>query len=120
MFDFWGRACFRHTGPVLDLGKLAPHASRLLRLCPADRPGPCLAGSTLHITQGLEVTGLESEPLPAGPTGGPLTRLHVELRDLGRPAEGELWLAPPGGNPLMVSVVARGEDPAFLGPTVRC
>ncbi len=100
VFDFWDRACSRHIGPVLALGKLAPHASRLLRLCPADLPGPCLAGSTLHITQGLEVAALRVEP------GGKLT---VELRDLGRPAEGQLWLALPGGKPLPVEVAARGR-----------
>jgi alpha-galactosidase len=103
VFDFWGRTCSRHLGPVLSLGVLAPHASRLLRLCPADLPGPCLAGSTLHITQGLEVESLRAEPSPQG------ARVHVELRDLGRPAEGELWLAIPGGKPLVLEVTARGE-----------
>jgi alpha-galactosidase len=103
VFDFWGRTCFRHLGPVLPLGVLRPHASRLLRLCPADLPGPSLAGSTLHITQGLEVAALGAEPGPQGP------RVRVELRDLGRPAEGQLWLALPGGNPLPVTVAARGK-----------
>ena len=100
VFDFWGRTCSRHTGPDLHLGTLAPHASRLLRLCLADGPGPCLAGSTLHITQGLEVVSLRMESA---------TRVVVELRDLGRPAEGELWLALPGVKPLPVSVAARGK-----------
>ena len=89
----------------LDLGTLAPHASRLLRLCLADGPGPCLAGSTLHITQGLEVAALRG--------GGRGIRVVVELRDLGRPAEGELWLALPGGKPLPVPVTARGKVELF-------
>ncbi len=105
VFDFWGRSCFRHSGPVLELGELAPHASRLLRLCPADLPGPCLAGSTLHVTQGLEVAALEAAPLEPGQG----TRVQVELRDLGRPAEGELWLALPGGEPGPLAVAARGR-----------
>jgi alpha-galactosidase len=108
VFDFWGRTCSRHLGPVLDLGPLAPHASRLLRLCPADLPGPCLAGSTLHITQGLEVAALEAEP-EALAGGARDTRVTVELRDLGRTAEGQLWLALPGGKPLPVTVAARGR-----------
>jgi alpha-galactosidase len=99
VFDFWGRRCIRHTGPVLELGELAPHASRLLRLCPADLPGPCLAGSTLHITQGLEVDALRA---------GQGARVLVELRDLGRQVEGELWITDRGGQPRAVPVSARG------------
>jgi hypothetical protein len=106
VFDFWARACRRHLGPVLELGRLAPHASRLLRLCRADLPGPCLAGSTLHITQGLEVESLRAEPEPEGALSA---RLQLQLRDLGRPARGQLWLAPEGGEPLPVAVTARGR-----------
>jgi hypothetical protein len=104
VFDFWGRTCSRHNGPILHLGTLAPHASRLVRLCLADGPDPCLAGSTLHITQGLEVAALRAE-------GG--DRVVVEFHDLGRPAEGELWLALPGGKPLPVPVAARGKVELF-------
>jgi alpha-galactosidase len=101
VFDFWARTCVRHTGPRLELGTLRPHASRLLRLCLADGPGPCLAGSTLHITQGLEVAALSAEPAD---------RMGVELRDLGRPAEGELWFALPGGELRSASVAASGRQ----------
>jgi len=115
VFDFWGRTCARHHGPLLDLGILAPHGSRLLRLCLADGPGPCLAGSTLHITQGLEIASLSAEPGQGPGQGpGPATRVRAELRDLGRPAEGELWLALPGGEPQAVPVVARGKTLVIL------
>ena len=113
VFDFWGRACFRHTGPVLDLGTLAPHASRLLRLCPADRPGPCLAGSTLHITQGLEVTGLESEPLPAGPARRSPACTWSCATWVARPRASCGW--PRRAETLLWSPWPRGGRPGFPG-----
>jgi alpha-galactosidase len=114
VFDFWGRTCSRHIGPVLSLGTRAPHASRLLRLCLADLPGLCLAGSTLHITQGLEVAALKAEQesrsaTPSPGAGAPSVRVTLELRGLGRPAEGQLWPALPGAEPLVVEVAARGK-----------
>ncbi len=88
VFDFWQRTYFRHTGPRIELGRLEPHASRLLRLSPAEpaQPTPCLVGDTLHITQGLEISGWEA-------TEG---RVKITLSDLGRKVEGELWLHLPG------------------------
>ena len=80
VFDFWSRSCFRHRGPDLDLGRIEPHASRLLRICPATAAAPGLVGSTLHITQGMEIIGVRQGPRPG--------HLEVELRDLGRRVEG--------------------------------
>jgi alpha-galactosidase len=84
VFDFWQRAYHYHTGPRLPLGLLEPHASRLLRLSPAEQaaPGPSLVGDTLHITQGLEIAGWEAAA----------HKVRITLRDLGRRVEGELWL----------------------------
>jgi alpha-galactosidase len=110
VFDFWNRTCRRHSGPRLELGCLAPHASRLLRLCPADGPTTSLVGSSLHITQGLEILSLRVEaPGAGGPPGLPGPRVQIELRDLGRPAEGELWFAFPGGEIQVMPVAARGQ-----------
>jgi len=104
VFDFWNRSYARHQGARLDLGPLEPHASRLLRLCPLGRqPAPCLVGSTLHVTQGLEIALLRAEPdREAG------VRVRVELKDLGRSVEGELGVARPGGQAQAVPVRARG------------
>ena len=99
VFDFWNRSFSLHVGPVLELGELAPHASRLLRVSPVDGAAPLLVGSTLHITQGLEVQSLRMEE----------GRLRVELRDLGRPADGELWVACPDGALRKLAVAARGQ-----------
>lgn len=93
VFDFWRRRYRLHTGPRLELGRLAPHASRLLRLSPAEpaQPVPSLVGDTLHISQGLEIAGWQAQE----------RKLRITLRDLGRRAEGELWLHVPaagGGN----------------------
>jgi len=110
VFDFWNRTCRRHSGPRLELGCLAPHASRLLRLCPADGPELCLVGSSLHITQGLEILSLRAQaPGAGGLPGLPGPRVQIELRDLGRPAEGELWFALPGGEIRVMPVAARGQ-----------
>jgi hypothetical protein len=88
VFDFWERTYFRHTGPRIELGRLAPHASRLLRLSPAEpaQPTACLVGDTLHITQGLEIANWEAAERSA----------RITLHDLGRKVEGELWLHLPG------------------------
>lgn len=89
VFDFWQRSYTRHTGPRLELGRLGPHASRLLRLSPAEpgQPAPSLVGDTLHITQGLEISGWEAAE----------RTVRITLSDLGRRVEGELWLHLPGG-----------------------
>jgi hypothetical protein len=64
-------------------------------------------GSSLHITQGLEILSLRVEAPGAG--GPPGSRVQIELRDLGRPAEGELWFALPGGEIRVMPVAARGQ-----------
>jgi alpha-galactosidase len=88
VFDFWQQSYHRHLGPRLSLGLLASHASRLLRLSPAEssQPAPCLVGDTLHITQGLEISGWEAAE----------RTVRITLRDLGRRVEGQLWLHLPG------------------------
>jgi alpha-galactosidase len=88
VFDFWQRTYFSHTGSRIELGRLEPHASRLLRLSSAEpaQSAPCLVGDTLHITQALEISGWEA-------TDG---RVKITLSDLGRRVEGELWLHLPG------------------------
>jgi alpha-galactosidase len=88
VFDFWQRRYTRHSGPRIELGRLEPHASRLLRLSPVEPApsAPCLVGDTLHITQGLEISNWEAAE----------ERVKVNLSDLGRTVEGELWLHLPG------------------------
>lgn len=98
LFDFWNHSHVRHQGPLVDLGRLEPHASRLLRICPA--PAAVLVGSTLHITQGLEVSSIRS--------GTDAGRLQVELRDLGRSVEGELWFVRADGELRAVPVKVSG------------
>jgi alpha-galactosidase len=110
VFDFWQRGYRRYTGPRLPLGRLEPHASRLLRLSPAEpvSPAPCLVGDTLHITQGLEIAGWEATE----------RRVRITLPDLGRRVEGELWLHLPGaGHAPQTPGATCGGLPCWVQPT---
>jgi len=85
IFDFWRKShSIEQCGP-LELGKIPSHGCRLVRVCRVGA-GPTLVGDTLHITQGSE---LESWQV-AGKT------LEIGTIDLGRRAQGSLWLSLPG------------------------
>ena len=84
-FDFWQREHRLCREPTLDLGEIAPYDCRVLRLC-THQAVPTLVGSTLHITQGNEITRW----VVSG------NELRFTIRDLGRRVEGEIWLWLPG------------------------
>jgi hypothetical protein len=85
VFDFWKRTYQMLTGSTIDLGTLPAHGCRLLRICQADNT-PGLVGDTLHITQGAEIA---TSKVTAN-------TLQVEMADLSRRVEGELWFWLPG------------------------
>ncbi|MEI6186506.1 MAG: hypothetical protein WCP43_04795, partial [Dehalococcoidia bacterium] len=84
-FDFWQKShSIEEAGP-LALGKVPSHGCRLLRICRAG-DGPTLIGDTLHVTQGYELGSWQV----TGKT------LETGTVDLGRRAQGSLWLKLPG------------------------
>lgn len=82
--DFWERRHFLMevggVGPVLHL---PPHGAILLGLRPV-KPSPQLVATTFHISQGGEIVAWEAS----------VGALTLTL-DLGRLAQGEIWLALP-------------------------
>jgi alpha-galactosidase len=85
VFDFWRKSHSLEQAGPLAIGKIPSHGCRLLRICRTGE-GPTLVGDTLHITQGYEleywrVTG---------------KTLEIGTIDLGRRAQGSLWLRLPG------------------------
>jgi len=85
VFDFWRKSHSIEQSASLALGKIPSHGCRLLRICRAD-DGPTLVGDTLHITQGCELNSWQV-------TG---KMLEIGTVDLGRTAQGSLWLSLPG------------------------
>jgi len=85
VFDFWQKSHKLEQAGPLALGKIPSHGCRLLRICRTGG-GPTLVGDSLHITQGCE---LESWRV-TGKT------LEIVTVDLGRRAQGSLWLTLPG------------------------
>jgi alpha-galactosidase len=85
IFDFWRKSHRMAGAGEIDLGEIPSHGCRLLRVCKVE-DRPLLVGDTLHITQGYE---LESWQV----TG---QRLEIKTIDLGRRADGSLWLSLPG------------------------
>ena len=85
VFDFWQKSHSLEQAGEISLGKIPAHGCRLLRVCKVEDK-PLLVGDTLHITQGCE---LESWQV----TG---RTLQINTIDLGRRAEGSLWLWLPG------------------------
>jgi len=85
VFDFWQKRHSLEQAGTVSLGQIPSHGCRLLRICSAG-DGPTLVGDTLHITQGCE---LESWQV-TGKT------LDIQTIDLGRRAQGSLWLKMPG------------------------
>lgn len=83
LFDFWSGEYRLHRGANVELGPIPAHGCRLLRLCRNDG-APCVAGSTLHITQGGEVDRFSVSGRKAS----------ISVMDLGRAARGEIlvWL----------------------------
>ncbi len=85
VFDFWNKTYQVHTGGHLELLDIPRHGCRLLRI--AENTGdPTIVGGTLHITCGGEVDGWKV---------GKQT-VTFTVSDLGRVAEGELWVWLPG------------------------
>ena len=85
VFDFWRKKHSTEQAGQVELGVIPSHGCRLLRICRAGG-GPTLVGDSLHITQGCE---LESWQV-TGKT------LEIGTIDLGRMAQGSLWLRLPG------------------------
>ena len=82
--DFWERRYFRlDSGAFPPVFELLPHGAVLLGIRPV-KPAPHLVATTFHISQGAEISDFQSGP-------GQLT-LRLEL---GRVAEGEVWVALP-------------------------
>jgi alpha-galactosidase len=90
----------RLEGPiagVLEIPPLAPRASALVRLSPADR-APRVLGSSLHLAGGA----LETARLRPDPAGG--AQLRLELRG---PRRGRVWIRLGEGPPLPLEVGFR-------------
>ena len=109
VYDYWAQRGRITEDVELSFPEIHPHGCRLLRIC-ALKPHPLqlpqLLGSTLHITQGLEIADWQAEP----------ERLWIRTVDMGRRATGELWIALPrppvraACNGLPVAVTALGEN----------
>jgi hypothetical protein len=87
VFDFWAQRGWLTQVAELTFPEIPAHDCRLLRISVME-PGslfPQLLGDTLHITQGLEIAAWQAGP----------ERLELQTLDLGRQAEGALWLALP-------------------------
>jgi alpha-galactosidase len=82
VFDFWSRRYWRITYPMMVFPDVPAHGCKLLRVCEVSET-PQLVGDTLHISQGAEIDSWRVE--------GDV--LVIEIMDLGRRVEGELWLA---------------------------
>ena len=80
-FDFWEEKYFPVTSATLEFKQVPTHGCKLLRFCVADGE-PCLVGDSLHLSQGAEIAGW-------GVDGKALT---IRTMDLGRQAQGGLWL----------------------------
>ena len=107
IFDFWSQRAWRSTEPELRFPEIPSHACRLLRLCTFEEGKPALLGSTLHITQGLELASWQAA----------VGYLEFSTLDLGRTVQGSLWLALPH---LPMRVLCNGEPvaPIELGEGV--
>ncbi len=85
VFDFWQKKHWKTDGGGILLENMRSHGCSLLRICPTGS-GPLLIGDTLHITQGLEIETWQAAD----------KSLQLNSIDLGRKAEGSLWLELPG------------------------
>jgi alpha-galactosidase len=84
VFSFWDERRLQTEGGRVNLGEIPAHGSVLLAVRPRS-PGAQYAGSNLHFTQGLEVAEWKTSR----------NSLRAVLQ-LGREAEGAIWLALPG------------------------
>ena len=114
-FDFWSQQVLGlvETGAVLDLGTLAPHTNRLIRLAPWDGTTAVLAGTDLHFSGGgVEVSrwqvtanGVEGEvdthwPLPVRLTVAfPSKEGYVTAQTTVEPGKRTFCIERPGGQP---------------------
>lgn len=80
IFDFWDRQYQRVSQPKLVFSAVPAHGCKLLRVCQVD-DALQLVGDTLHISMGAEIETICLEG----------TRLVIEMLDLGRKLDGELW-----------------------------
>jgi alpha-galactosidase len=84
VFSFWEEAFIDSDGGKLIQKTIPPHGSLLLAVR-GRRPGAQYVGSNLHYSQGMEVREWKS------------SRRSLRARlDLGREAEGALWVSLPG------------------------
>ena len=81
--DFWRASYWRMEDPLLHLSAIPAHGIRLLAVRPVLEP-PQWLGDTLHISQGLAIRSWHVTD----------KRLVTQL-DLGRRAQGRVWLALP-------------------------
>jgi alpha-galactosidase len=86
VFDFWQKKHSLQQAGRIELGTIASHGCRMLRICRSGEV-PAVVGDTLHITQGCEIESWRV----AGKS------LEIGTVDLGRRVQGSLWLALPGG-----------------------
>jgi alpha-galactosidase len=85
VFDFWSKKHRITNGGDILVENVRSHGCSLLRICPAGDKS-LLVGDTLHITQGLEIESWQASD----------NCLVIKTIDLGRKAEGAIWLTLPG------------------------
>jgi alpha-galactosidase len=104
VFDFWAEEYRRVAEPVMLFTGVPAHGCKLLRLCEVGDT-PLLVGDTLHISQGMEVSSMRIADKV----------VTIETTELGRRADGKLWLALPAAstqaycNGELVEVEVKGE-----------
>jgi alpha-galactosidase len=84
VFELWTREHRLHAAGATAFERVPAHGCRVIRTCPADGR-PVLVGSTFHVAQGAEV---ERSAFSG-------SRFDLVVRDLGRRAQGTLYVALP-------------------------
>ncbi len=103
--DFWQESYHRSEDAWLDLPSISGHGVRLLAIRPVGDV-PLWLGDTLHISQGLAVQ--EWKPLEK--------QLDIML-DLGRRANGKVWLTLPA-DPLTMTLDGKPISYRIVSPNV--
>jgi hypothetical protein len=103
--DFWGESYRRIEGSVLERSSIPGHGVRLEAIRPVGET-PLWLGDTLHISQGLAVQEWNLE-----------TNQLSSVLDLGRSAQGSVWLALPS-EPISIKLDGDSIDHRCCSPNV--